>query len=171
MRNIRILQTGVRTLVAVLIVVGVNFGSFDVVLAAEAEKKEDLGLVQVSGLIAPMAPTASDETPLERPAALPVLYVSLGALQALDVYSTTSALKAGAREANPMASPFAGNTGALIGLKVATTASSIFFVERMWKKSKTGAIVMLAVLNGATAAVSIHNMRNAKMARAALPAR
>jgi hypothetical protein len=47
-------------------------------------------------------------------------------------------------------------------LKAATTASTIFFAERMWKKNKVGAVVMLAAINGATAAVSMHNMRNAR---------
>ena len=40
--------------------------------------------------------------------------------------------------------------------------STIFFAERMWKKNKVGAIVMLAAVNGATAAISMQNMRNAK---------
>ena len=95
---------------------------------------------------------------------LPALYVSLGAMQALDVYSTRAALKAGAREANAVAAPFAGNTGSMLGLKVASTAGTILFAERMWKKNKVGAIVMLAAINGATAAVSMHNMRNARLA-------
>ena len=160
----------VTNFVAALFVVGVSLGSAQGARAAEAEK-DGMRLVEVSGLIVPMAPTATYDTPVNRPAALPVLYASLGALQVLDIYSTTSALKVGAREANPTASPFAGNTGALIGLKTATTASSIFFAERLWKKNRMGAIVMMAVVNGATAAVSIHNMRNAKAARAALPVR
>jgi hypothetical protein len=161
-----------KTFVAAFIVMGMGLGSANAARAAEAEKeKETMKLVEVSGLIVPMAPAASYETPLKRPAALPVLYVSLGALQVLDIYSTNSALQVGAREANPAASPFAGSTGAMIGLKTATTASSIFFAERLWKKNKAGAIIMMAAVNGAAAAVSIHNLRNAKMSRAALPAR
>jgi hypothetical protein len=156
-----------RTLVAALIVAGIGLGWARSAGAAEAEQ-ETLKLVEVSGLIVPMAPTAKYETPAKRPAALPVLYASLGALQVLDIYSTNSALKVGAREANPTASPFAGSTGAMIGLKTATTASSIFFAERLWKKNKAGAVIMMAAVNGAAAAVSIHNMRNAKTARAAL---
>jgi len=65
----------------------------------------------------------------------------------------------GAREANPTASPFAGNTGALIGLKTATTASSIFFAERLWKKNKMGAIVSMVAANAVTAMVVAHNYR------------
>jgi hypothetical protein len=52
----------------------------------------------------------------------------------------------------------------MIGLKAATMAGTIFFSERMWKTNKVGAIVMMAAINGATAAVSMHNMQNAKNA-------
>ena len=54
------------------------------------------------------------------------------------------------------------NTGSMLGLKAATTAGTIFFAERMWKTNKVGAIVMMVAINGATAVVSMHNMRNAK---------
>ena len=98
-----------------------------------------------------------------RPAALTALYASLGAMQALDVYSTSAALKAGAHEANPLLARFAGNTGAMLGLKAATTASTIFFAERMWKKNRTAAVVLMAIINGATAAVAAHNLQNARI--------
>jgi hypothetical protein len=106
------------------------------------------------------------EPQLQRPAILPALYATLGAVQAWDVYSTRAALSAGAREANPTAAAFAGSAGALLGLKAATTAGTIVFAERMWKKNRVGAIVMLAAINGATAAVSLRNMRNARLAAA-----
>jgi hypothetical protein len=48
----------------------------------------------------------------------------------------------------------------MLGLKAATTVSTLFFAERMWKKNRVGAVVMLIAINGATAAVSMHNMRN-----------
>ena len=83
------------------------------------------------------------------------------------MYSTRTALAAGAREANPASAAFATNTGAMIGLKVATTAGTILFAERMWKKNKVAAIVMLGAINGATAAISVHNLRNAKVGRRA----
>ena len=105
---------------------------------------------------------AAYQPDVRRPSALPALYASLGAMHVWDVYSTRAALKAGAREANPAATRLAGSPSSLIGLKAATTASTIFFAERMWKKNKVGAIVMLVAVNGATAAVSMQNMRNAK---------
>ena len=143
---------------AILTVVGLTFSAAGVARAAEDETR----LANVNGIIVPMAPMAGYEPSVKRPAILPALYATLGVMQAWDVYSTTAALKAGAREANPTAAPFAGNAGSLIGLKAATTAGTIFFAERLWKKNKVGAIVMLAAINGATAAVSMRNMHNAK---------
>lgn len=148
-------------LVAVVTFVGLTFSAAGVAQAAE---KEETRLADVGGILVPLAPMSGYTPQVKRPAILPALYATLGVMQAWDVYSTTAALKAGAREANPTAAPFAGNAGSLIGLKAATTAGTIFFAERMWKKNKVGAIVMLAAINGATAAVSMRNMRNAKAA-------
>ncbi|HKY19613.1 MAG TPA: hypothetical protein VJM31_00215 [Vicinamibacterales bacterium] len=133
--------------------------------AAYAAEKEQARIVDLRAIVLtpPAKPALLLQTP--RPSILPLLYATLGATQAWDVYSTRTALKAGAREANPATAAFSANTGALIGLKAATTAGTILFAERMWKKNKVAAIVMLAAVNGATAAVSMHNMRNAKAAR------
>ncbi len=100
-----------------------------------------------------------------RPAALPALYAGLGALQAWDIYSTSAALHTGAKESNPAAAPFAGNAGSMIGLKAATTASTIFFAERLWKTNRVGALVMMAAINAASAAASMHNLHNAQSAK------
>jgi hypothetical protein len=149
-----------RTL-ALAVIVGLSFSS--AVFAAEKEdarleRERRLDAAQRTALMAGYVP----ET--KRPAALPALYATLGAMQAWDAYSTTVALKAGATESNPTAAPFVGNAGSMLGLKAATTAGTIFFAERMWKKNKLGAIVMMVAINGATAAVSMHNMRNARIA-------
>lgn len=104
--------------------------------------------------------------PAKRPAALPVLYGALAAIQLWDVHSTSAALKAGAREANPGAAPFADNTASMLGLKASTTAATIFFTERLWKSNRAAAIVMMTAINGATAAVALHNMNNARIAAA-----
>ncbi len=103
-------------------------------------------------------------TDARRPAILPALYATLGVMQAWDAHSTLRALKAGAREANPIAGPFAGNSGSMLGLKATTTVSTIFFAERVWKKNRVAAIVLMTAINGATAAVAITNMRNSRMA-------
>jgi hypothetical protein len=97
-----------------------------------------------------------------RPAALPVMYAAFGALQAMDIYSTRRALGAGASEMNPVVRNASGNSGAMLAIKAASTAGTIFFTERAWKKNRKGAIVLMAVINGATAAVAARNLKNAK---------
>jgi hypothetical protein len=102
------------------------------------------------------------EPHMKRPAALPALYVTLGVMQIWDLASTSAALKAGAHEANPAAAPFADNKGSMMALKAVTTASTIFFAERAWKKNKVAAVVMMVAINGGMAAVAMNNMRNAR---------
>jgi hypothetical protein len=103
---------------------------------------------------------------LKRPSVLPALYVTLGAMQAWDLASTSSAIKAGAHEANPAAAAFATSQKSMMGLKAVTTAGTILFAERAWKRNKAAAVVMMVAVNGAMAAVAMNNMRNAQMARA-----
>ena len=148
----------IKHFVAIAAFVGLSLSGIGVAAAAE---KEEMKLADAGGVIVPMAPLSVYSPTVKRPAILPALYVTLGAMQVWDVYSTRAAIEAGAREANPTAAAFSRNAGALLGLKAATTASTILFAERMWKKNKVGAVVMLVAINGATAAVSMHNMRNA----------
>jgi hypothetical protein len=149
---------------AIVTIVGLSFSS--VAMAAEKEtrleKEQRLDAAQRMVPMTPLSTYVPGTT--KRPAALPALYATLGFMQAMDVYSTSTALKAGAKEANPTAAPFAGNAGSMIGLKAATTAGTIFFAERLWKTNKVGAIVMMVAINGATAVVSMRNMQNAKIA-------
>ena len=136
--------------------------------AAQAAGNDEIAVVSpaVAAENVTLAPavTAIYQTQTQRPALLPALYATLGAVQAWDLYSTTTALKAGAREANPVAAPFASSTGSLVALKAATTAGTIFFAERMWRKNRVGAFVLMGVINGTTAAVAMHNMHNARLA-------
>lgn len=135
--------------------------------AAHAAEKDEVRIVGLTAIVLTPAPAPVLAAPVapkvKRPTILPVLYATLGATQAWDVYSTRSALTSGAREANPATAAFSSNTGTLMGMKVATTAGTILFAERMWKKNKVAAILMLTAINGATAVVSMHNMRNAKV--------
>lgn len=150
-----------RILVAALVFAGLSVTT----VATHGAENEELQPVGPA-VLAPRPMKAAYVPQAKRPAILPALYASLGAMQAWDAYSTNAALKAGAREANPAVASFAGNTGALIGAKAAATVGTIFFAERLWKKNKVAAVVMLAAINGATAAVSMHNMRNARVAAA-----
>lgn len=150
-----------RIFVAALVFAGLSATA----VSAHAAEKEEAQPVGTT-VLAPRPMAASYIPQPKRPAILPALYVTLGAVQAWDAYATNAALKAGAREANPAVASFAGNPGALIGAKAAATVGTIFFSERLWKKNKVAAVVMLAAINGATAAVSMHNMRNARVAAA-----
>ena len=98
----------------------------------------------------------------KRPAALPAMYAGFGALQALDIYSTRRAIGAGATELNPAMRPAAKNAGAMLAVKALSTAGSIYFTERAWKKNRKGAVVLMAVVNGVTAAVVANNMKNVR---------
>jgi len=87
-------------------------------------------------------------------------------MQAWDLASTSAAIKVGAHEANPATAAFATSQKSMMGLKAVTTASTILFAERAWKRNKTAAVVMMVAVNGAMAAVAVNNMRNAQTARA-----
>lgn len=102
---------------------------------------------------------------VKRPSILPALYVTFGTVQAWDLYTTTAALKNGAHEANPVAARFAGNTAQMIALKAATSAATIFFTERAWRKNRVSAVVVMAAINGGIAAVAMHNAGNARAGR------
>lgn len=97
-----------------------------------------------------------------RPGAVTAMYGTLVALQALDIYSTGRALNRGGTEVNPLLKDAAVNRASMIAAKAISTATSIYFAERAWKKNRKGAVVLMAVVNGVTAAVVAHNLRNAR---------
>ena len=98
-----------------------------------------------------------------RPAALPVMYAALGGLQAFDIYSTRRALTSGsAQEVNPLMKEAAGSSGAMLAAKALSTVGAIYFAEKMWKKNPKGAMILMTVINGATAAIAVRNMKNTK---------
>jgi hypothetical protein len=89
----------------------------------------------------------------KRPSALPAMYAGLGVLQAL---------AGGATELNPVLAPGAKNTAVMAAVKGASTALSIYFVERTWKRNRKGAVVLMGIINGVTAAVVAKNLHNAR---------
>ena len=99
-----------------------------------------------------------------RGSVLPSLYVSLGALQAFDGYSTTTALRRGATEANGLMKNVAGNPAAMWIVKGGVTAASIYAAERLWKQNRrVAAIATMVATNGLMAMVAA---RNASVLRA-----
>ena len=105
---------------------------------------------------------ASGEVKTERGALMPVMYVALGATQTLDVCATTAALKNGAREVNPIASPLVQNTAGWVALKAASTAGTIVFAERLRKRNAFAAFVVVAAINAALASAAIRNIQNSR---------
>jgi hypothetical protein len=87
------------------------------------------------------------------------LYVSFAALQALDVHSTTRALNGGGAEANPLMRGVAHQPAALIAMKAGGAASTIWLTQKLAKRSRTGAFVVMAAVNSAYAMVVAHNYR------------
>jgi len=100
------------------------------------------------------------DRPVRRPGALAALYGTYAALQALDFYTTKHAIGAGSTEVNPLMK--GGNSAAMMAVKAAGGAATIYFTERAWKKNRAGAIVLMTVLNGATAAVVARNAQHAR---------
>ena len=101
-----------------------------------------------------------------RPAAsasvLVPLYVSFAALQALDVHSTTRALGRGGVEANPLMRGVADQPAALMAVKAGGAATTIYLAHKVSKRSRVGAIVVMAAVNSAYAMVVAHNYRAAR---------
>ena len=97
-----------------------------------------------------------------RPRALVPLYVSFGALQALDAATTVRALDRGATEANPAIGGIAGNPAALVAVKAASSAAIVFAGERLWRKNRVAAVALMAALNGAYSLVVFHNYRTVR---------
>jgi hypothetical protein len=93
-----------------------------------------------------------------RPAGLVALYASFAALQAFDAISTTKGIDRGAAEANPIMSGVAGNPAAFWTIKAATSVGVVLAVERLWKRSKPGAIAVMVIANGLSAALAAHNI-------------
>ena len=108
-------------------------------------------------LVVGRAPTAFAPP---RPDALPALYVSFATLQVLDAYSTWKAVNGRrAREANPVLTGISGSLPKLLIAKGASTAASVYVVERLWKRNRKAAVLTMVGINAAYAAVVTHNYR------------
>jgi hypothetical protein len=115
--------------------------------------------------VSPLRPMEADFSAVRRPALLPFLYATTVALQALDAHSTLSALELGAREVNPVMQGVAGNKPALLAVKAGAAAGTIYFAEKLWRRNRVGAVAMMVVINGVTAAVVAHNYKVADSMR------
>jgi hypothetical protein len=141
---------------------------FATMFLTQAARADEIATVSADAVIAHVSPVAQAEpTPSfsiqtyrepTRPALLAPMYGGLIALQAYDVYSTTTAINRGAHEANPIMGGVAGNPVALAAVKVVVTGTSIFAAERMWKQGhRVQALAVMVISNGLMAAVAAHN--------------
>ncbi len=97
---------------------------------------------------------------IERPGtSLNAMCVSFAALQVLDLHATFRAIDNGAREANPFLGGIASNKGAMIGLKAATTAGTIYLVQKFGVKNRVASTILMAAANSAYAIIVAHNYR------------
>ena len=119
-------------------------------IAAAAGSAESLHAVSV-------APSLTPPASAKRPSILIPLYVSFGVMQALDLHSTQLALAGGGREANPLMGGVVGSPVAMTALKVGTTAGIIFLSEKVRKRNRVAAVVMMVTMNSAYAMVVSHN--------------
>jgi hypothetical protein len=95
----------------------------------------------------------------KRPAILPVLYSAYGALQGLDVYTTHRALRAGAAEANPVVGHVAPRPVLFAAMKAVTAVVTVYSVERLWRRHRIGAVILMTAVNGATSWAVARNAR------------
>jgi len=150
----------IATLTLAILFTGLLHGS------AAAQDNDPPGMTPLGGAIA--RATSASEAPVtlwslsqtpKRPGLLPVLYGTYAGLQVMDIVSTRKAIGAGAREANPLMQK--GGMAGTIAIKAASGAAMVYVSEKMWKKHRVGAIVLMAAMNGVSAAVVSHNNRNA----------
>ena len=105
-------------------------------------------------------PPVVDSTEVQgpnRPALLIPMYLANAALHGLDAYSTSEALKAGHREANPLLRN--ANLATMIGVKAAATITSVFVAEKLWRRNRTAAVAVMVGVNVGLAAVVANNYR------------
>lgn len=100
-----------------------------------------------------------------RPRILPALYGAYGALQALDVYTTQQALRAGATEINPLIGHVSGRPLLFAATKAVTAMLTVYTVERLWRRHRIGAVIVMTAVNGATAWAVARNARSANRKR------
>jgi len=96
--------------------------------------------------------------PPSRPAALIPMYVGLVGLQAFDGYATIHGVRTGGAEQNPLVGGLATRPAAFWAIKGASTFTTIYFAERLWRDGhKTEAIVTMVVANAVMGVVAARN--------------
>ena len=108
----------------------------------------------------PAAAAQQDETQATTRGVLLPLYVSFAALQILDIHSTMLALdRDGVRETNPLIAGLARKPAAFFALKAASTAGIVYLTEKIRKRHRTSAILLMTAFNSFYAVVVANNYR------------
>lgn len=84
------------------------------------------------------------------------LYTAQGALQVLDVFTTSRALNAGHREANPLLK--SGNRGTMVLAKSASFGLQLYLNERLAERNPKAAKWVMVATNIFMSAVVVNNM-------------
>ena len=87
------------------------------------------------------------------------LYASFVALQAIDAHSTWRALEHGAVEANPIMKSVAESKAPFLAAKAIGTAATIAISERLRKKNRVAAVMVMVSANVGMTWVAQHNYR------------
>lgn len=103
---------------------------------------------------------APDTAKPKRPRMLIPLYVMQFSLHGLDAHSTLQALERGHREANPLLRN--ATSEQMIGAKLASSVASVWLAEKLWRKNRAAAMVLMAAVNVGLAAVVANNYRIAR---------
>jgi hypothetical protein len=98
-----------------------------------------------------------------RPVVLPSLYAGLVGLQAYDGYATLRGVRSGSLETNPLVGGLATRPAAFWTVKAASTLTTIYFAEQLWRNHKRGQAILTVVV--ADAVMSAIAARNAQMLR------
>jgi len=120
-----------------------------------------LGDVVAPPLLTPILPAQTAVRPAPR-GLLPSLYIGDVALQALDAHSTFRALNAGHAEGNPLMGWAADHPLALVSMKAAATATTIYVAEKIRRKHPRRAVLFMVGINAASALIVMHNYRTVK---------
>jgi hypothetical protein len=95
---------------------------------------------------------------LPRPRLLVPLYISNVALGLADVATSVTAVKRGAREANPLIANLQSDTWKMTTVRMAGAATTIVFAEGLRRRGHPrAAVVTMLAINAANVAIVMHN--------------
>ncbi|HZT76454.1 MAG TPA: DUF5658 family protein [Vicinamibacterales bacterium] len=103
-------------------------------------------------IVAAAAILALTGEPIVRP-----LYISFGALQALDIASTARVINNGGHEENPVVAKVWGSPGGVLAVKAAATAGVVYAAERLRKSNPKAALLFMIGANSVMATIVAHN--------------